>query len=110
MSTISFKDFLKLDIRTATIVDVKDHPNADKLYVLKIDLGNEIKQSCAGIKKFYSKEELKGKRVVVVANLEPAILRGEKSEVMLLAAVTDGEQDIALLKPEKDLPNGVRVR
>ena len=110
MATVSFKDFLKLDLRTGTIIEAKDHPNADKLYVLKIDLGKEIKQSCAGIKKFYSKEELVGKKVVVVNNLEPALLRGEKSECMLLAAVTDDESKVVLLRPEEEVPNGIRVR
>ncbi len=107
---ISLKEFLKIDLRTATIVEVKDHPNADRLYLMKVDLGNEIKQCCAGIKSHYSKEELTGKKVVVVANLEPAMLRGEKSEVMLLAAVTERDEDIVLLQPEKELSNGVKVR
>jgi methionyl-tRNA synthetase len=75
-----------LDLRVAVVTEVKDHPQADKLYVLKIDLGSEQRQLCAGLKPHYPREELLGKHLVVVTNLKPAKLRGELSQGMLLAA------------------------
>ncbi len=78
--------FRKLQLRVAEITDVQEHPNADKLYVLKINLGSEQRQLVAGMKQFYKPEELKGKHIVVVANLKPAKLRGEESQGMMLAA------------------------
>jgi len=76
--------FSGLDLRVARILEVRDHPNADKLYVMKINCGEE-RTIVAGIKQWYKKEELEGKKIVVVANLEQAELRGVKSEAMLLA-------------------------
>ena len=75
-----------LDLRVAVVTDVHDHPKADKLYILKIDLGSEQRQLCAGLKPHYPREELLGKHLVVVTNLKPAKLRGELSQGMLLAA------------------------
>jgi methionyl-tRNA synthetase len=75
-----------LDLRVAVIKEINDHPQADKLYVLKIDLGTEERQLCAGLKPHYPREELLGKHLVVVTNLKPAKLRGELSQGMLLAA------------------------
>ena len=75
-----------LDLRVAVVTEVNDHPQADKLYVLKITLGSELRQLCAGLKPHYPKEELLGKHLVVVTNLKPAKLRGELSQGMLLAA------------------------
>src|SRR5947208_234375 len=68
--TITYDDFAKLELRVATIVEAKIHPNADKLLVLHVDLGSEKRQICAGIRAYYPPEELVGKQVVVVANLE----------------------------------------
>jgi methionyl-tRNA synthetase len=75
-----------LDLRVAVVTEVRDHPQADKLYVLKIDFGSEQRQLCAGLKPHYPREELLGKHLVVVTNLKPAKLRGELSQGMLLAA------------------------
>ncbi|HLF19008.1 MAG TPA: methionine--tRNA ligase subunit beta [Candidatus Omnitrophota bacterium] len=105
---ITIDDFKKLDLIIAQIKEVQDHPNADKLYVVKIDTGSEIKQLVAGIKKSYSKEELIGKRVVVVNNLEPATIRGEVSNGMLLAA-TD-EKGVVILITEKEVALGSKVK
>ncbi|RMF05653.1 hypothetical protein D6764_04140, partial [Candidatus Woesearchaeota archaeon] len=80
-----------LDLRVAVVEKVEDHPDADKLYVLSIDLGSEKRQLVAGLRPYYSPDELVGKHLVVVANLEPAVLRGVKSEGMLLAADADGK-------------------
>ncbi len=80
----------KLLLLTARIEDVKDHPNADKLYVLTVDIGKEKRQLVAGLKSHYTKEQLKGRMLVIVANLKPATLRGVYSQGMLLAAESQG--------------------
>jgi methionyl-tRNA synthetase len=108
-STISYNDFAKLDIRVGTIIEAKPHPNADKLVVLKIDEGKpEQRQLVAGIKKYYTEEELVGKKIVFIANLEPKELRGKLSHGMILAAV-EGDK-VAVLTPDKDMPNGAKVQ
>src|SRR5258708_38011613 len=84
--TIQYDDFAKLDLRVATVLDCKPHPNADKLLVLQIDLGTEKRQICAGLRLHYQPELLIGKQIVVVANLEPRTMRCEPSQGMLLAA------------------------
>jgi methionyl-tRNA synthetase len=81
-----FEPFRKLMLRVAKIEDVQPHPNADKLYVLRINLGTEQRQLVAGLRAYYQPEQLKGKHVIVVANLKPAQLRGIESKGMLLAA------------------------
>jgi len=108
MSEISFDQFQKMDLRTATIKSVEDHPNADKLYILKIDVGGDIKQSCAGLKPHFAPEELEGRQVVVVNNLETSELRGEKSELMVLAV--DSDDDVVLLQPSRSVEDGSTVR
>ena len=104
---ISFEEFKKLDLRIGKIVAVENHPNADKLYLLKIDIGEEVKQSVAGLKSYFSPEQLINKSVVVVANLQPSILRGVESQAMLLA-ITAGKE-VVLLVPEKEVSPGARV-
>jgi methionine--tRNA ligase beta chain len=89
-TTINYDDFAKLDLRVATVVDCKPHPNADKLLVLQIDLGTEKRQICAGLRQHVAPEQLIGKQIVVVANLAPRMMRGEMSQGMLIAA-TDTE-------------------
>ncbi len=108
MTYVSFEDFAKLDLRVGKIIEVKDHPNADKLYVVKVDLGGEVRTLVAGLKKYYKPEELLNKTVVIVANLQPKKLRGIESQGMLLAA-DDGE-NVALLMPDKEVKLGARVR
>lgn len=104
---IAFTEFKKVDLRVGKILSVETHPNAEKLYVMKIDIGGEVKQSIAGLKDYYTPEQLSGKTVVVVANLEPAKLRGVESEVMLLAAQHNNE--VVILIPEKEVPAGAKV-
>ena len=104
---ISIDEFRNVELRVATVKSAEPHPNADKLMVLQIDLGAEQRQICAGIRNQYTPEELIGKQIVVVANLEPAQIRGVTSEGMLLAASND--QVLTLLVPEKPIPNGARV-
>jgi methionyl-tRNA synthetase len=106
--TISFSDFAKLELCIGKIIEVDDHPNADKLFVLKVDVGNEIRTLVAGIKQNYSKEELMGKYVVVLVNLEPKKLRGIESEGMLLAA--DDGKEVSLLTIDKEIKIGAKVR
>src|SRR3989344_7772011 len=104
---IPFNDWKKMDLRIGKILEVNDHPNADKLLVMKVDIGNEIRTIVAGIKEYYTKKELKGKRVVVFVNLEQKELRGIKSEGMILAAVKDNK--VILLQPEKDIDIGAVI-
>lgn len=105
---ITFDDFKKLELTVAKIVEVKDHPNADKLYVLIIEIDNSKKQLVAGIKNHYKPEELIDKQIIVINNLEPAVIRGEKSEGMLLAAQDD--EKIVILMPEKYVKTGSIIR
>ena len=105
---ITIEEFAKVELRVATIKAVEPHPNADRLFVLKIDLGAEERQLVAGIRAHYSAEELVGKQIVVVANLQPATLRGVESQGMLLAA-SDGEK-VIVLSPEKPIAPGAKVR
>ncbi len=98
--------FSKLDIRAAKILNVSNHPKADRLYVIQLDLGSEKRQVVAGLKENYSQKELEGKIVCVLYNLKPAKLRGVESNGMILAA-DDGEKVSVLFAP-KAKP-GVRV-
>jgi methionyl-tRNA synthetase len=104
---ISIEEFKKLDLRIATIQKVEPHPNADKLLILQIDLGAEQRQIVAGIRNHYVPEDLLGRQIVVVSNLEPAKLRGAESQGMLLAA-SDGDR-IIILTPEKKVTPGAKV-
>ena len=105
---ITFDDFKKVEIKTARVLDAQDHPNADKLLILKIEVGGEKKQIVAGIKGRYSREELLNKNIVIVNNLEPAVIRGEESNGMLLAAQDEGV--ISLLVPERKVKSGSLVK
>jgi tRNA-binding protein len=110
---ITYDDFAKLDMRVAVIESAQPHPNADRLLKLEIDLGGgEKRQICAGIKQYYDPAALVGQRIVVVANLEPRMIRGELSNGMLLAASADlnGEsRDVVLLAPIKPVPAGATI-
>lgn len=105
---VTIEDFRKLELKVAKIKEVQDHPNADKLYVIIIDLGDKTKQVVAGIKSFYKKEDLLGKQVVVVDNLEPAVLRGVESQAMILAA--QDEKGIFIIVPEREVRLGSTVK
>ncbi|HDO19233.1 MAG TPA: methionine--tRNA ligase [Thermoplasmatales archaeon] len=100
--------FSSLDIRVGRVVDINDHPNADKLYVLKVDLGEKEKRVIvAGLKQYYKKDEMEGKNILVVANLKPAKLRGIESKGMLLAA--DDGKNVSLLLSDGEPGEVVRV-
>ena len=108
MEKISYEDFAKLDIRTGTIIEAKEHPDADKLLILKIDEGKEEpRQLVAGLKEHYTADELKGKQIVFLANLEPRELRGELSQGMILAA--SDENTVAVLTIDKKVENNSRI-
>lgn len=94
---ISIDDFDKLDLVVGQILEAKKHPKADKLLVFKVNIGTEIRQIVSGIAKFYTPEELVGKKVVVVKNLAPIKLRGEESCGMLLCASDEADTTLELL-------------
>ena len=106
--TVNIQDSSEIDLRVAEIKAVEEHSDADKLLVLKIDAGDGEKQLVAGIKNHYSAEELVGKKIIIVNNLAPAVLRGVESQGMLLAARDGGK--VVLLTTEKDVEPGSRVQ
>ena len=108
MENISFDQFKQLDLRVAEIKNCDDIQGADRLYRLTIDMGEE-RQIVAGIKGHYTKEELVGKKIVVLANLEPRTIRGLTSHGMLLAASDEGKTSIVLITTDKEIPNGSAV-
>lgn len=106
---ISFEEFQKTDLRVGKIVEVLDHPKADKLYILKVDIGEEVRQVVAGLKGSYAKEDLLNKQAIFVVNLEPITLRGERSEGMILAA-EDDKGTISVLLSDKEVSNGANIK
>jgi methionyl-tRNA synthetase len=108
MENINFDYFKKMDLRVAQVKECEDVPGADRLYRLVVDAGEE-RQIVAGMKPYYTKEELIGKKIVIVANLEPRALRGITSHGMLLAASTEDKQSVVLVTVDKDIPNGSAV-
>ncbi len=105
---ITIDDFRKLELKVAEIKEVVEHPNADRLYVITVNVGDKTKQIVAGIRNFYQKEDLIGKQVVIIDNLEPAVLRGVESQGMLLAA--SDEQGIAIVSPQRKMNLGSIVK
>ena len=105
---INFDDFIKTDLRVARIVEAEDVIDADKLLKITVDLGDEERTIFAGIKSFYNPEELVGKLIVVVANLEPRKMRFGVSEGMLLAS-GDDESGVFLISPDDGASPGQRV-
>jgi methionine--tRNA ligase beta chain len=104
---ISIEEFRRIELKVGTITSAEPHPNADKLLVLQVDLGTENRQLCAGIRHDYTPEQLVGRQIVVVANLQPTKLRGLESQGMLLAASDDGR--VTILTPEKPVQPGSKV-
>ncbi|MDD5504546.1 MAG: methionine--tRNA ligase subunit beta [Candidatus Omnitrophica bacterium] len=105
---ITYEDFSKIELKIAKIIDAREHPSADRLYILDIDLGGEKRQIVAGIRNHYAIQELIGKNIAVVCNLQPALIRGIESNGMLLAASSGNE--LSILTIEKDLPAGAMIR
>jgi methionyl-tRNA synthetase len=107
---ITIDEFGTVELRVATVKAAEPHPNADRLLVLKIDIGEpEERQLVAGIRAHYPPEELVGKQIIVVANLQPATLRGMESQGMLLAATDTSTGNVIVLSPEKQVAPGSKV-
>jgi tRNA-binding protein len=115
---IAFEDFAKVDLRVARVIHAEPHPNADRLLKLQLDDGSGTpRQICAGIKGYYTPEQLIGKHIVIVANLEPRTIRGEESRGMLLAAsdapkdpaAPQGERNVVVLTPMSEIKPGAIV-
>lgn len=106
---VSFSDWQKLDLRVAEILKVEIIDGADKLYKLKIDLGTETRTLVAGLKPYYTKDELEGKKCLVFTNLEPRKIKGIDSQGMILAAVNDDHSVIKLLNPDGVIDIGARI-
>lgn len=107
--TVSFEEFQDVDMRVAEVLEVEEHPNADKLYKVQLEVGGERLQTCAGLKEFYEKKELEGRQVVVLANLEPSELRGETSECMILVAESDDGEEVSLLNAGEARSTGDKI-
>ena len=105
---ITYDDFRKIELKTAKITDIKNHPQADKLYIITVDLGGETKDVVAGIKNYYGPDELKGKNVVVVNNLQPAVIRGVESSAMILAA--SDKDALSIITLDRDMPSRINVK
>jgi methionine--tRNA ligase beta chain len=104
---INFEEFQKIDLRVGKIVESERVEGSEKLLKLKVDLGVEKRQIVAGIGKFYQPEDLIGREIVVVVNLEPKILKGIESQGMLLAADFEGKP--VLLRPDAEVPAGTKI-
>ena len=109
--TIQFDDFVKLDLRTAKVLEVRDHPNADKLICLKIDVGAlGERQIVAGLKPYLDDpQSLAGKTIVIAANLAPRAMRGETSQGMLLAASSDDRERVIILTTDEPVEPGWKI-
>ena len=110
--TIKFVDWQKLDLCVGKILKAEDIESADKLYRLSVDLGKQLgkRTLVAGIKPYYTKEQLKDKQCVIFTNLEPRTLKGIESQGMLLASVNEDESKVFLLQPDGKIEEGSRVR
>jgi methionine--tRNA ligase beta chain len=105
---ITIDDFLKVEIRIGKIIEVEDASTKKPMYKIKVDFGADgVKQALAGIKMYYSKDEILGKKFAFVFNLEPKKIADVVSECMILAA-SDGEK-VVVLQPEKDLEVGAKI-
>lgn len=105
---VSINKFKELDLRIAKILKAEKVDGSEKLLKLDIDLGDEKRELVAGVARFYSPEDLIGREIVVVANLEPKVLMGIESQGMLLAADVDGKP--VFLKPDEEVPVGTKIR
>ena len=104
---ITIDDFKKVELTVGTVIESKKHPEADKLLVSKIDIGNEVRQIVSGIAEYYSPNEFVGKKVIVVSNLKPAKIRGIESQGMILAGDKKGLLEVISVK---NLPNGTKIQ
>ena len=107
---ITIDDFAKVELRVAQVVSAERVPGADKLLKLIVDVGSETRQILAGIAKAYSPENLVGRKIVIVANLQPRKMRGLESNGMLLAASVGDEGQPVLASFLEDVPNGAKLK
>ena len=105
---ITFEDFGKMQFQVGEIIACEEVKKSKKLLCSQVKIGSQVKQIVSGIKKYYSPEEMVGKKVMVLVNLKPAKLAGVLSEGMLLCA-EDAEGNLALMTPEKDMPSGAEI-
>ncbi len=106
---IQYDDFAKLDLRIGTVIEASPHPNADKLLVLQVDLGEQKRQIVAGIRGYYEPAALIGRQIIVVANLAPRAMRGLESQGMLLAASNADRSAVIFVTPESPIAPGSKV-
>jgi methionyl-tRNA synthetase len=107
-ATITIDDFRRVVLKVGKVLEATDHPKADRLLVLKVDVGGgEVRQIVAGVKAWYAPAQLVGKNVIIAANLQTALLRGMESQGMMLA--TTSGQDVIVLTTEKEAVPGSRV-
>ena len=106
---ITYEDFAKVELRVAKVLEARHHPNADRLMLLQVDVGDAQKQIVAGIRAHYTPEQLVGKLIIVVNNLAPAMLRGETSHGMLLAATSE-EKVIVLTVDDPSCVPGAKIK
>ncbi|MEG0684997.1 MAG: methionine--tRNA ligase subunit beta, partial [Coprobacillus sp.] len=104
---ITIDDFAKIELTVGTVESCLRHPDADKLLVSQINIGKEVRQIVSGIADFYSPEDMIGKKVIVVSNLKPALLRGVESQGMILAG---SKKKLLELVSVETLPNGTKIR
>lgn len=105
---IAFDDFMKMQFQVGEVIECKEVPKSKKLLCSQVKIGNSVKQIVSGIRKYYTPEEMVGKKVMVLVNLKPAKLAGVLSEGMLLCA-EDADGNVALVVPEKDMPPGAEI-
>jgi len=108
MDYISFDEFKKMDLRVGEVLKAEKVEGTDKLLKLEVDIGTEKRTMVAGVADTYSPEELEGKKIVVIVNLQPAVIRGIESQGMLLAAEIEGKATIPFF--DRDIPTGAVVR
>ena len=107
---ITFDDFQKVDIRIGKIISIEDAETRKPMFKIKIDFGElGIKQTIAGLKAFYEKEQLLDKKVAAVVNLEPRKMGPEVSECMIMAAVEGDDEVVSVLEPEKEIAAGAKI-
>ncbi len=108
---VPFNEWQDLDLRVAEILEIEDIEGADKLYKFLVNVGSEIgtRTIVAGLKPYYKKEELKGRKVILFENLEPRTLRGVESQGMMLAAVSENHEKVCLLQPDGDVDVGSKI-
>ena len=107
-AVVTYDLFAQLDLRVAHVLEAREHPNANKLLLLKIRVGETEKQIVAGIRGHYEPASLVGRSIVIVNNLAPVMIRGEESNGMLLAASYG--QAVVLLQPDRQIADGSKVK